>query len=120
MSIATGFWSFDATPGPRAKDVALDRVDQTLRLANDLLAQNRAWEALLARFPRPVLRVPYETYAREQSGLLRQMAADLALPSDAWDLPPPERHDTRLPDDVEAAREHLLVQARAAFATTGA
>lgn len=120
VSLATGFWSFDATPGPRAKDVALDRVDQTLRLANDLVAQNRAWEALLARFPRPVLRVPYETYVREQSGLLRQMAADLALPSDAWDLPPPERHDTRLPDDVEAAREHLLVQARAAFATTGA
>ena len=120
VSLATGYWSFDATPGPKAGDVALDRVDQTLRLANDLVAQNRAWDALLARLNRPVLRVPYESYVREQAGLLSQIAADLALPAGAWTAPPPEARDTRLPDEVEAARERLLVQARAAFATTGA
>jgi LPS sulfotransferase NodH len=120
VSLATGYWSFDTTAGPRAADIALDRVDQTLRLAGSLVSQNRGWDGLLAHLRRPVLRVPYESYVREQAGLLRRIAADLALPPDAWQVPPPEGRDTRLPDDVEAARERLLVQARAAYATSGA
>lgn len=120
VSLATGYWSFDATPGPRASDVTLDGVDQTLRLARDLVTQNRAWETLFARLGRPVLSVPYETYVNEQPGLLGRIAASLALPEDSWTLPPPEGRDTRLPDEVEAARERLLAHARAAYATTGA
>ena len=119
ISLATGFWSFDATEGPRAPDMTLERTDQTLWLANELAAQNRAWESLIARLGRRVLRVPYESYVREQGALLRHLATDLALPSDGWTLPAPEGRDTRLPGEVEDARERLLAQARAAHAAAG-
>jgi LPS sulfotransferase NodH len=114
LSLATGFWSFDATPGPRAENVSLDRPDQTLELVRQLDVQNQAWSSLFARLGRRVLRVPYETYAREQGALLRQLAADLALPPGVWTMPPAEGRDTRLPDEVERARERLLAHARAA------
>ena len=66
----------------------------------------------------PVLRVAYESYVRDQPGLLGRIATEVALPADAWTLPPPEGRDTRLPAEVEAARERLLAQARAAYAMT--
>jgi LPS sulfotransferase NodH len=119
VSLATGFWSFDSTPGPKVADATLDRTDQTLELMRGLVAQNRGWEAMLAKTGRRILRVAYESYVGEQQALLRQIAADLALPPDAWQLPPEEGRDSRLPDDVEAARERLLAQARAALAPAG-
>ena len=118
ISLATGYWSFDATRGPRARDVTLDGVEHTLRLAGLLVQQDRAWEALLARLDRPVLRVAYESYVRDQPGLLGRIATELELPAEAWTLPPPEGRDTRLPAEIESARERLLVQARAAYAMT--
>ena len=120
VSLATGYWSFDATPGPRAADVSIDRVDQALALAGDLQAQDRAWEALLARLEAPVLRIAYESYVREQSALLSDIAARLALPAGSWSLPPAEGRESSLPEDVEAARVRLLGLARAAYAARGA
>jgi LPS sulfotransferase NodH len=116
VSLATGYWSFDATPGPRAADVSLDDAELTLKLMRSLVAENRAWEGLLPKLGRRVLTVPYESFVREQSAFLRQLAADCALPPGTWSLPPPEGRETRLPSDVETARERLLAQARAAFA----
>ncbi|CAG0992631.1 hypothetical protein BURK1_02353 [Burkholderiales bacterium] len=121
VSLATGFWSFDATPGPKAPDASLDDPGLTLGLANELARQNRAWQELLRTLGRKVLAVPYESYVTGQSELLSRIAADLALPDGAWTLPPSEPRDGRLPDDVEAARARLLAQARAALpAPTGA
>jgi len=115
-SLATGYWSFDATPGPRATDASLEGPELTLKLMRRLLAENRSWERLLPTLGRRVLNVPYESLVREQSAFLRQLAADCALPPGAWSLPPPEARETRLPRDVETARERLLAQARAALA----
>ena len=117
ISLATGFWSFDATPGPRVAEVSLDDGELALKLARTLVTQNRAWEELLAKLGRRVLIVPYESLVREQSAFLRQLAADCALPPGAWTLPPPEGRDTRLPHDVETARERLLAHARAVYAS---
>ena len=47
VSLATGWWSFDTTPGPRGPGVTLERTDQTLALLDELVAQNRAWERIL-------------------------------------------------------------------------
>jgi LPS sulfotransferase NodH len=116
VSLATGYWSFDATPGPRAPDVALDAPGQTPGLVRTLVAENRAWESLLATLARPVLAVAYESLVREQSAFLRQLAAACGLPPGAWTPPPPEARDARLPPDVERARETLLRHARAAYA----
>jgi len=116
VSLATGYWSFDTTPGPRVADVSLDDPELTLKLMRNLVAENRAWEGLLAKLGRRMLAVPYESFAREQSAFLRQLAADCALPPGTWSLPLPEGRDTRLPSAVETARERLLTQARAAYA----
>jgi LPS sulfotransferase NodH len=116
ISLATGYWSFDTTVGPRAPGAALDDTEQALHLAAELLAQNRAWESLLATLGPRVLRVPYESYVRDQPDLLRQVATGLALPPRAWTLPAPEARESRLPDEVERARERLLAHARAATA----
>jgi LPS sulfotransferase NodH len=116
VSLATGFWSFDATPGPHGPGVSLERTDQTLSLLEELVAQNRVWERILAELGRPVLRVPYEAYARDQGAVLRHLAADLSLPPGAWTLPPAEGRASRLPAPIEAARERLLASARAACA----
>ncbi|MEO8484760.1 MAG: Stf0 family sulfotransferase [Betaproteobacteria bacterium] len=119
VSLATGFWSFDATPGRRAPDMTLDDSDETQRLASLLVDQDRGWETLLAKTRGPVLRVTYEAYKGDQEALLRQIAGELGLPAEAWTLPPPEPGTSRLPDDIEVARERLLVRARAAHAAAG-
>jgi len=116
ISLATGYWSFDATPGPRADDVSLERPEQTLGLMHSLLAENRAWEALLPKLGRRVLTVAYESLVRDQTAFVRQLAAECALPPGAWSSPPPEGRDSRLPPDVETARDRLLAQARATYA----
>jgi LPS sulfotransferase NodH len=116
VSLATGYWSFDATPGPRADDVSLERPEQTLGLMHSLLAENRAWEALLPKLGRRVLTVAYESLVRDQTAFVRQLAAECALPPGAWSPPPPEGRDSRLPPDVETARDRLLAQARATYA----
>jgi len=82
-----------------------------------LVAENRAWEALLPTLGRRVLAVSYESVVRDQAALVRQLAAECALPPGSWSAPPPERRETRLPPDVESARDRLLQQARAAYAT---
>ena len=117
LSLATGLWSFDTTPGPRAPHIAIDRTDQTLALARQLAGQNRKWMDLLATVGRRVLRVPYEAYVRDQGALLRQIATEIALPDDAWTLPPPEARDNAWPEDLEQARKRLLEHARAARTT---
>jgi len=116
VSLATGYWSFDATAGPRDANIDLERTDQTLVLVRELLGQNRQWEALLAGIGRPVLQVPYESYVSDQPALLHRVAAALALPPDAWRVPPAEARDAHLPVHVEAARSRLLASARAATA----
>jgi LPS sulfotransferase NodH len=116
VSLATGYWSFDATPGPRAADVSLERPEQTLGLMHSLLAENRAWEALLPKLGRRVLTVAYESFVRDQAAFVGQLAAECALPPGAWSSPPPEGRDSRLPPDVEIARDRLLAQARATYA----
>ncbi len=117
VSLATGFWSFDATPGPRAPDVDLANPRQTLALAAELRRENDAWTALLRELGRKLLVVPYEAFVKEQAMLLRRIASDLEVPADGWTPPPPEGRDNRLPDDIDAARTRLLAAAREAAAT---
>jgi LPS sulfotransferase NodH len=118
VSLATGLWSFDATPGPRMEGVTLERSDLTLGLARELRRQNLAWEGLLASLGRRVLKVPYETFVENQGALVSRLAADLAIPAGAWTLPPPEPRESRLPGEVEAARARLLAAARKTLAAT--
>lgn len=116
VSLATGFWSFDATPGPRAPDVDLEDPRRTLALAAELRRENDAWSALVGELRRRVLVVPYEAFVRDQTALLRRIAADLGLPEGSWTPPPPEGRDHRPSDDLDAARARLHAAARAAAA----
>jgi trehalose 2-sulfotransferase len=120
VSLATGYWSFDTTPGPRGPSVSLTEPGQAMKLAAALFRENHAWGELLPRFRGKLLRVPYESFVNDQGALLREIAGELALPADAWTLPPPEGRDNRLPDDVEAARARLLAQVREAAALAAA
>jgi hypothetical protein len=91
-----------------------------MRLAATIFRENHAWGELLPRFRGKLLRVPYESFVNDQGALLREIAGELALPADAWTLPPPEGRDNRLPDDFEAARARLLAQVREAVALAAA
>lgn len=114
ISLATGYWSFDTTPGPSAPNVDLADTGQAMRLAAELYRENQAWGEMLPKLGGKLLMVPYESFVADQGALLRQIAGELALPADGWSLPPAERRDSRLPDDIEAARARLLAQLRAA------
>ena len=120
VSLATGYWSFDTTLGPTAPNVSLADPGQAMKLAAALVRENHEWGELLPRFRGKLLRVPYESFVNDQGALLREIAGELALPADAWTLPPPEGRDNRLPDDVEAARARLLAQVREAVALAAA
>lgn len=113
VSLATGYWSFDRAPGPRAEDATLADVDQVLDLVRTIGAQNAAWRRVLGGLKRRAIDVLYEDYVRDQSGFLRLVARELGLAADQWREPPPEPRDNRLPDEVEDARAWLLTQARA-------
>jgi len=114
VSLATGYWSFDATRGPRAEGVTLESERRALELVGELGLQNREWRKLLDAAGRPVLALRYEDYVGRQGAALRAIAEALGLAEDAWTLPPPEAEDRRLPAEVEAARARLLALARAA------
>jgi len=120
VSLATGYWSFDTTPGPRASDADLADAGQALKLAAELYRQNQAWWDLLSGLRGKLVMVPYESFVTDQGTLLRQIAGDLALPADGWTLPSPEGRDNRLPDDIEAARARLLAQVRQAAESAAA
>lgn len=121
VSLATGYWSFDATPGPTDPNANVTDAVQSLRLAALLQRQNHGWADLLRELRRKVLSVPYEAFVKDQGALLTKLAGELAIPADGWSLPPPEARESSLPEEVEAARARLLARARdaAASATTG-
>ena len=112
VSLATGLWSFDDTPGPRAADVTLEPSEFTLRLAAILREHNRAWNALIVESGRPALAVRYETYVGAQADLLRELARRVGLGDGDWTVPPAEERDNRLPAEVEEARVRLRAHAR--------
>lgn len=118
VSLATGLWSFDATVGPRAPDVTLEDAGQAIRLANELVRQNRAWEHLVSELGRSALSVPYEEFVRDQGGLLRRLASGMGVPPGSWTPPPAEGRDNRLPAAVEEARGRLLARVREAVASS--
>jgi LPS sulfotransferase NodH len=120
VSLATGYWSFDATQGPRDPNANVTDAGQSLRLAALLHRQNRAWAELLGELRRKVLSVPYEAFVKDQGALLRKLAGDLAIPEGSWSLPPPEGRESGLPEDVETARGRLLALARDAAVAASA
>jgi LPS sulfotransferase NodH len=120
VAIATGYWSFDATPGPKDATADLSDVKKSLGRAAELYRQNQAWARLLTGMPGKLFTVPYKSFVNDQGELIRLIAGGLDLPADAWTLPPPEGRDNRLPDDVEAARARLLAQVREAAALAAA
>jgi len=108
ISLATGLWSFDQTRGRPDPQVSLEPSHVTHRLAALLSRENERWSALLSELGRPMLTVRYETYARTQGEVIRDIASRLGLRPDEWSMPPPEGRDNRLPAEVEAARARLL------------
>jgi len=113
VSLATGFWSSDATRGPRMPGVEIADVAFARKLAAQLERENRWIEATCASLARPTLTLAYEALVRDQPGAIAAIAARLDLGREAWRAPPPEPRPAGLPAEVEDARRRLLAALRA-------
>jgi LPS sulfotransferase NodH len=112
VSLATGYWSSDATRGPRMPGAEIDDVPFARRLAAQLERENRWIEATCSSLGRPTLTLAYETLVRDQPGAIAAIGGRLGLASGAWRATAPEPRPAGLPVEVEAARARLLAALR--------